>query len=267
MSENTINQRIAEMVQYFTRGNKSAFAKAVGISNQSLGEIVGARQSAPSFAALQKIALAYPNVDLYWLVLGEGGSDIVFTVIDEDRYHKLERLADELEDGEAKQTDTYKKPIESPTGDNSLLALRAAEEAVRLELSDTIEYQWKLRQAQYRRNTNGIQESEADKLALSQVQENRIQFEAKYVEAARNRIRAERGLFGFGTDSGTAVYRLGEQGEPNSLYDGLLAHRLRISNEAAERLVKEGEIRATYIDGEGYRVTEQAVRIFLGEFI
>lgn len=72
MEQESVNQRIAELVQHYKKGNKSAFAKAVGISNQSLGEILGGRQSAPSFAALQKIALAYPQVRMEWLVLGQG---------------------------------------------------------------------------------------------------------------------------------------------------------------------------------------------------
>jgi hypothetical protein len=72
MEQGTVNERIAKMVEHFHRGNKSAFAKAAGISNQSLGEIVGARQSAPSFAALQKILTAFPEVSISWLVMGEG---------------------------------------------------------------------------------------------------------------------------------------------------------------------------------------------------
>lgn len=72
MNEKFVSERIAQMVEYFRKGNKSAFAKAVGISNQSLGEIVGSRQSAPSFAALQKILLAFPEVRIEWLVLGQG---------------------------------------------------------------------------------------------------------------------------------------------------------------------------------------------------
>jgi hypothetical protein len=67
-----VSERIAQMVDYFHKGNKSAFAKAVGISNQSLGEIVGARQSAPSFAALQKMLTAFPEVRMEWLVMGKG---------------------------------------------------------------------------------------------------------------------------------------------------------------------------------------------------
>jgi excisionase family DNA binding protein len=262
MSITTVNQRIAEMINHFTKGNKSAFAKAVGISNQSLGEIVGSRQSAPSFAALQKIALAYPTVSLHWLVLGEGGSDIRFEMTDEDDYHDLERLADELEDGTSKQMDAEKEPTAAQS-ENSLWELRAAEETARVELGNVIERHWDARRAQAQSQKPGSKDSEAEKVALNLAQEDRILHEAKYVEAVRNRIRAERALFGFGTDSGTAVYRLGEQGEPGSLYGGLLSKRLSISNEAAEELVKSGKIRATYIDGEGYRITEQAVRIFL----
>ena len=72
MEKESVSERIARMVNFFSKGNKSAFAKQVGISNQSLGEIVGARQSTPSFAALQKILIAFPEVRIKWLVLGRG---------------------------------------------------------------------------------------------------------------------------------------------------------------------------------------------------
>lgn len=72
MEQNSVNERVNQMVEHFHKGNKSAFAKAAGISNQSLGEIVGARQSAPSFAALQKILNAFPEVRIEWLVMGKG---------------------------------------------------------------------------------------------------------------------------------------------------------------------------------------------------
>lgn len=72
MYEQTVSERIAQMVEHYAKGNKSAFAKAVGISNQSLGEIVGSRKSAPSFAALQKICIAFPEVRMEWLVMGKG---------------------------------------------------------------------------------------------------------------------------------------------------------------------------------------------------
>lgn len=71
-AESTVNDRIGELVNFFNQGNKSAFAKTVGISNQSLGEIIGKRQSTPSFAALQKIFAAFPQVRMEWLILGLG---------------------------------------------------------------------------------------------------------------------------------------------------------------------------------------------------
>jgi hypothetical protein len=70
--QTSVNERIAKMINHFKKGNKSAFAKEVGISNQSLGEIVGARQSLPSFTALQKIIIAFPQVRIEWIVMGKG---------------------------------------------------------------------------------------------------------------------------------------------------------------------------------------------------
>ena len=68
----SVNQRIAELVQCYHKGNKSAFAKAADISYQSLGSILGSRQSVPSVVVLQKIGAALPQVRMDWLVLGKG---------------------------------------------------------------------------------------------------------------------------------------------------------------------------------------------------
>jgi excisionase family DNA binding protein len=264
MRENTINQRIAEMINHFTKGNKSAFAKEVGISNQSLGEIVGARQSSPSFTALQKIALAYPSVSLHWLVLGERG---MFELTDEDSTHKFEQLADQVEDVVDEMVRSGELPdMHDAPSSNGLWLLRVQEEVERAGLTEAIEKEREAKSMQNKRAQAGKVDSAVDLEKLAQLEVARTSAEAAYVAATRNRIRAERAIFGFNTSSLTAVYKLGEQEDRDALYGGQLAHRLNISNEAAERLVESGKIRATYIDGEGYRVTEQAVRIFLGEF-
>jgi hypothetical protein len=70
--ESTVNERIKILVDQLTSGNKSSFARSIGISNQSLGEIIGGRQSAPSFAALQKLFISFPQVRMKWLILGQG---------------------------------------------------------------------------------------------------------------------------------------------------------------------------------------------------
>jgi phage repressor protein C with HTH and peptisase S24 domain len=72
MEQTTINERIKSLVDYFSQGNKSAFARAAGISNQSLSEIIGQRGNAPSFSALQKIAQSFPDIREAWLLLGQG---------------------------------------------------------------------------------------------------------------------------------------------------------------------------------------------------
>jgi DNA transposition AAA+ family ATPase len=72
VEQTTVNQRLEKLVDHFSQGNKSAFAKTVGVSSQGLGEILGGRQSAPSFLLLQKLFIAYPQVRMPWLILGEG---------------------------------------------------------------------------------------------------------------------------------------------------------------------------------------------------
>lgn len=270
MIQNTVSQRIAKMVDHFTKGNKSAFAKEVGISNQSLGEIVGPKQGSPSFAALQKIALAYPSVSLHWLVLGEGGEEIVFELTDEDKAHKLEQYAGEVEHHTRQLYDLgYLSSEEYLPSTNDIDKLRTQEELSRIELIEAVERERKfarvMQHAQERAGHEGVQQKE---IKPTIAQQELALAEEQYLIAVRNRMRAERAQIGFSTDSSTAVYRLDDGGEPdtNSLYGGRLSTRLSISNESAEELVKSGKIRATYIDGEGYRITEQAVRIFLGEF-
>jgi excisionase family DNA binding protein len=260
MPESTVSQRIATMLDHFSKGNKSAFAKAVGISNQSLGEIVGGRQNAPSFAALQKIALAYPSISLSWLVLGEGS---MFELTDEDRAHKLELFASEVEDEAEKSgvVDDFSYMDES-----ILFALREDEEIERAELHDAHEAELAVRRINYQKTNAGEQLTAHDKEELAKAELQRKAAERAYVYLVRKRMRAERMLLRFETDSTTAVYRLGDEPDRSRLYGGLLSNRLNISGEAAERLVKSGKIRAAYIDGEGYRITEQAVRTFLGEF-
>jgi hypothetical protein len=72
MKESTVNQRFEKIVEHFAKGNKSAFAKSIDVSSQGLGEILGGRQSAPSFALLQKLFASYPQVRMSWLIMGEG---------------------------------------------------------------------------------------------------------------------------------------------------------------------------------------------------
>lgn len=187
----------------------------------------------------------------------------MFELTDEDRAHRLELLASDIEDkaDELGVADSFNQLDE-----NRLFVLQKEEEIQRAELNDAHEAELAVRRTNYQKEKAGEQLTVEDNEKLSKAESERKTAETLYTYAARKRIRAERILLRFETDSTTAVYRLGDEPDPSRLYGGLLSIRLNISNEAAESLVRSGEIRAAYIDGEGYRITEQAVRIFLGEF-
>lgn len=63
----------------------------------------------------------------------------------------------------------------------------------------------------------------------------------------------------------SAVYCLSGKPDPLLPHGGLLTQRLRISERTAYDLVREGKIRYTCAGKKNYRVSELAVREFLGD--
>ncbi|WP_151086867.1 hypothetical protein [Hymenobacter baengnokdamensis] len=68
----TISKRIVKLVDYFCKGNKTAFGRAADIQSGVLAGIVGERGSKPGFELLQKMLTAYPTVSPDWLLFGHG---------------------------------------------------------------------------------------------------------------------------------------------------------------------------------------------------
>lgn len=67
-----INERIMQVIKHYEL-NKNSFAKKIGVSSNSVIEnIVAGRQSKPSYDVLSKIAVAFNDVHLRWLLNGEG---------------------------------------------------------------------------------------------------------------------------------------------------------------------------------------------------
>ena len=62
-----------------------------------------------------------------------------------------------------------------------------------------------------------------------------------------------------------AVYCLSGEPDATAPHGGLLTRRLRISERTAYDLVREGKIRYTCAGKKNYRVSELAVREFLGD--
>lgn len=67
----SINERFEIIIQVLFRGNKRAFAKAVGISPTVVENVVGSRKGKPSFDVLEKVC-SNANISSEWLLLGKG---------------------------------------------------------------------------------------------------------------------------------------------------------------------------------------------------
>lgn len=72
-----INERIQQLIEKECKGNKRAFAQRVGISPSSIENVVGTRGGKPSFDLLEKILLAFENVDANWLILGKEKTEAI----------------------------------------------------------------------------------------------------------------------------------------------------------------------------------------------
>lgn len=67
----TINDRIKEIIADNYNNNISEFCRIAGLKQGTISNILGARQSKPSFQMITSIALA-TNINLEWLITGEG---------------------------------------------------------------------------------------------------------------------------------------------------------------------------------------------------
>lgn len=68
----TVNQRIAKIITELYSGNKRAFSTKIGVSAAVIENIVGKRQSSPSFYITNKILLSIDNINAEWLITGNG---------------------------------------------------------------------------------------------------------------------------------------------------------------------------------------------------
>lgn len=67
----TINERINTIISDLYNGNKRAFANAIGVAPTVIENVVGSRQSKPSYGVLEKIC-AIANISPAWIINGEG---------------------------------------------------------------------------------------------------------------------------------------------------------------------------------------------------
>ena len=67
----TINERFTQIIGTLFKGNKSAFANAIGVTPSVVDNIVGKRQGKPSFDVVEKVS-ALAELNINWLITGKG---------------------------------------------------------------------------------------------------------------------------------------------------------------------------------------------------
>lgn len=80
----SINERIRHLIDLLTEGQQRPFARNIDIPISTLRDIIGSRQSDPSFTTLKKIIDAYPEVNLNWL-MNEIGEPLITQQIKPDQ--------------------------------------------------------------------------------------------------------------------------------------------------------------------------------------
>lgn len=93
--ENSINDRLKLLIEALGFSSLNQFDKAIGVSRNVTNSIIGQQKSMPGAAFLIKIKTQFPNINLDWLLMGNG--DMFSTP--KDDYKKLleekENLAQE----------------------------------------------------------------------------------------------------------------------------------------------------------------------------
>ncbi|MFA6727380.1 MAG: hypothetical protein WCS17_04065 [Prevotella sp.] len=67
-----INERIQQLINTVSNGNKRAFSKLIGVTPTVIENIVGTRKGKPGYELLEKIVFAIENINIDWLITGRG---------------------------------------------------------------------------------------------------------------------------------------------------------------------------------------------------
>jgi len=71
--ETTVGQRITLLINHYCGGSEKRFAESLGVSPAVINNYTnGKQQSKPSFDMLHKICTTYPQVQIEWLISGQG---------------------------------------------------------------------------------------------------------------------------------------------------------------------------------------------------
>jgi transcriptional regulator with XRE-family HTH domain len=265
-SEDSVYQRLNFIVDTLEGGNQAEFARRIGVRSGVIGDMFGKRRNKPSFDVLAKIAAAYPQLRVEWLLLGEGSmlkseqsqSKGVLTTMQSKG--DLERMVQEIVSAQI-----ARGQIDGQIASNRAKQLQqlVAEEHILLETLQNIKEQAKSLRATSIEEAANL--SEAAKFTLGVLEDDYDMIRAELRAISRSRMTLNEIHSAANQEAQSMVYRIQGEPEPNKPFGGLLSYRLGIAESSAIQLVTAGKIRSVEIEDEGYRVTELAVREFLGE--
>jgi hypothetical protein len=241
MANSTVNERIMNLVQVLSKGNKSAFSKAAGISNQSLAEILGKRQSAPSFSALQKIHME-------WLIMGKGEMLKTTEVESEVSAQELEEAIQHIWTNQFIIRNEIGTELQTPS------RILEMEEAIK----------WSIRTInRYEAETESLVKSGASEADIIKHKSLRADFEAILSQSQESLAIERKAVLLANQEVSSRAYRINGQPDITRPYGGLLTYRLGISAQLARQLVSTGRIEIAPVPDEEYCITEDAVRTFM----
>jgi hypothetical protein len=264
----TVGGRINELVDLFCKGNKTAFGRAADIQSGVLAGIVGGRGSKPGFEILQKLLTAYPAVKPTWLLFGRGPMLKEGVIVPGPSQYQVPfpPQKEELEEL-VQQVVASQLALATPDDDtHTLKSLVSPElESVIRDMSHSRRRMREYRQERERIESDSKLDPEVRLIELERNQAALIQEEINMADLIEWRKDIHQQQARIDEEIKSTVFRVAGEADPSKPFSGLLSLRLGISEQAALQLVQASRIRSVEIEGEGYRVTEQAVRKFLGE--
>jgi transcriptional regulator with XRE-family HTH domain len=262
MEQSTVNQRLNLIVDTFEKGVKAAFARKAGISPQGAQEILAGRKGDPSFKVLVKILESYPVLDANWLVLGRG------EMLKEEGYKSVETPPDEAPSPKSLEevvqqlvaTELNRRHI------NGQVSTAWAKQSgdIQLEISQLVGRAHELIMQMHEIIINKNQ-NEEDKARYIDMHAENERITKEVLRKRAEIIVLQQADIQAVQEAQATVYRIEGKPDITKPFGGLLSYRLGISSVAAQQLVADNKIRSVEIEGEGHRISEQAVREFLRE--
>lgn len=115
----TINNRIEQIIEKLYKGNKRAFATAIGVAPTVIQNVVGTRQGKPSYGLLEKIC-AIESISIAWVITGEGA---MLNSCNSPTSYDIKNLADSHKINETRP----RIPFEAAAGSLSLVTQSVTE--------------------------------------------------------------------------------------------------------------------------------------------